>query len=266
MSKVRLTKTVLRGVDDAVCEEDTDGDAELVSGDKSTSDLLWCNLGHVQDDNSRNESHSSTTDDPTGCHDANARRRSLQDTSNGEDQAAQNDGGTSTDEISNIACGDGTKKCSSGQNRGGERLLPGGQLKHICLVVCVCVTCGVSWELDGGILEAGILLDEVLHAQHARHPSCVITEEDAAKRSECTDQVGFDGDWGFDTSKISRARKGHRARNNSTRHDGGSASVLGGCIKRRYKSKAGRKQTRYSEGFALCLYTRISRAGWMQQS
>jgi hypothetical protein len=33
-----------------VGEEDTDGDAELISCDQRTTDLLWRNLGHIEND------------------------------------------------------------------------------------------------------------------------------------------------------------------------------------------------------------------------
>ena len=42
--------TVLGGVDNARSEQETDGDAELVAGHDSATDLAGGNLGHVQDD------------------------------------------------------------------------------------------------------------------------------------------------------------------------------------------------------------------------
>ena len=52
------------------------------------------------------------------------------------------------------------------------------------------------------IWQVSILSDKVFHGEHAAHPSGVITEEDAAKGSKSTDEVGLDGDGGFDTRGI----------------------------------------------------------------
>ena len=64
--------TVLGGVDDAVGEQDTDGNAELVTGDESTADLLWSDLRHVKNDDGRDESNSDTGNDTTDGHDSDS--------------------------------------------------------------------------------------------------------------------------------------------------------------------------------------------------
>jgi hypothetical protein len=57
--------SVLGGVDDTGCEEETDGDAELVAGDDGTSDLSGGDFRHVQDDDGGNESDTETRDQST---------------------------------------------------------------------------------------------------------------------------------------------------------------------------------------------------------
>jgi len=55
----------LGGVNDAVGEQDTDGDAELVATDDSTTDLLGGDLGHVENDDAGNETDTKTSNETT---------------------------------------------------------------------------------------------------------------------------------------------------------------------------------------------------------
>jgi len=55
----------LGSVHDNGGEEDTDSDAELVSGNQSTSNLSWTNLGHVDDHCHRNMAEAETGDETT---------------------------------------------------------------------------------------------------------------------------------------------------------------------------------------------------------
>ena len=52
----------------------------------------------------------------------------------------------------------------------------------------------------------GILANEILHGQHAAHPSCVVAEEDTPKSCERTAHVGFCSDGGLDTLGIGGPR------------------------------------------------------------
>jgi hypothetical protein len=56
------------------------------------------------------------------------------------------------------------------------------------------------------------LLNEVVHVEDTTHPTCIISKEDSAKRSECDNQVSPNSDRSLDTVDISRASDG----NNST--------------------------------------------------
>jgi hypothetical protein len=56
---------VLYAVVDAGSEQETNGNAELVSGDERTTNLLGANLGHVENDDSRLETDTDTSDGTT---------------------------------------------------------------------------------------------------------------------------------------------------------------------------------------------------------
>jgi hypothetical protein len=58
--------TVLDSVVDAGSEKETDGDAELVTRNKRTTDFLWADFGHVENDNGRLETDTNTGDNTTG--------------------------------------------------------------------------------------------------------------------------------------------------------------------------------------------------------
>jgi hypothetical protein len=47
--------------------------------------------------------------------------------------------------------------------------------------------------------------DKIWHGQNTRHPTGVIPEKDAPKRSKGTYEVSFQCDWSFDPADISRA-------------------------------------------------------------
>lgn len=57
--------TVLDSVVDAGSEKETDGDAELVTRHKGTTNLLGADLGHVENDNGRLKTDTETSNDTT---------------------------------------------------------------------------------------------------------------------------------------------------------------------------------------------------------
>ena len=78
---------------------------------------------------------------------------------------------------------------------------------------------GVIWVIWVRVRQACVLADEVWHGQDTTHPASVITEEDAAKGSEGTDQVGSQGDGGFEVRRIRRPRNDDGSYS-SSRHNG----------------------------------------------
>ena len=71
--------TVLNGVVDAGSEKETNGDAELVTGDERTTNLLGANLGHVENDDSRLETDTNTGDGTTSDKEVTSGCSHLQD-------------------------------------------------------------------------------------------------------------------------------------------------------------------------------------------
>lgn len=106
---------VLGGVDDAVGEQNTDGDAELVTSNNGTTDLLGGDLGHVQNDDGGDETDTETSDETTSSHHTETSGGSLEDTTNAEDGTTEDDGDTATDEVGDVTSHDGTEESTSGR-------------------------------------------------------------------------------------------------------------------------------------------------------
>ena len=70
------------------------------------------------------------------------------------------------------------------------------------------------------VRHARVKTDEVWHGQHTTHPAGVVPEEDTAKGSKGTDQVGPYGDGGLEARCVRGARNDHGCYS-SSRHDGG---------------------------------------------
>lgn len=206
---------VLSRVHDAIGQQNANGDAELVPGHKSAADFLRGDFlkvnhqytastnerissapayRHVQNDNGGDETNAQPSNETTNDHDGQSGRCDLEDTSDCENQASHDDRQPTSDKIGDIAGDDGAKEGPGGQNGRGQRLVAGGQVEvgDGGLVVGV------------GVLQAGVLPDEVFHAQDAGHPSGVITEENTTEGGKGTDQVSFGGDRRLDTRGIRR--------------------------------------------------------------
>ena len=122
-------EAVLCGIHDTVGQENANGDAELVTSYQSSSNLLWCDFRHVENDDRADETDAGTADDTADGHDGDTGRCGFQDTSDGEDEASCDDCGSSTNEISDVASHDGAEEGSGGEDGGGEGLLPGRELE-----------------------------------------------------------------------------------------------------------------------------------------
>ena len=200
---------VLGCIDDTVGQEDTNGDTELISCHDSTPDRFRCDFledlsaflefhqrwgpgweftyRHVQNDNGRDESNTSTANDAASAHDTEASGSRLEDATNGENATAGNDGGSASDEVGDVTGDEGAEKGPAGQNGRGQRLIACWQMK----------------SFDGSgvrgvrVRQASVLTNEVFHGQNAAHPSGVVTEEDTTKGRKGADEVGPKGDGGL---------------------------------------------------------------------
>ena len=111
---------------------------------------------------------------PMGCR--------LEDNTNDEDAAAGNHSGTSSKPISKVTSNQCTKKGTSRQNGGDQRILVGRQSKGVFL--------GLT-GIESRRLQSGILTDENIHAFDAVDIARVIAEEDATERGKDAHHVGF---------------------------------------------------------------------------
>lgn len=184
---------VFGSVDDAGGEEQTDGDAELVTGDESTTDTLGANLRHVEDDNGRLETDTKTSNETT---DNNAGKGitvtsdHLNSDTDRVDDAAHDDSPLATNAVSKITSDQGTEKGTAGEDRDDERLVALGEL-------------GGTLALD--------LLNEELGAVDTVDVTGIITEEDTAKGGEGAQEVGLPGDGSLDLLDILGSLEGDGA-------------------------------------------------------
>lgn len=221
--------TVLCGIHDAVGKQDTNGDAELVSGDERTTNLSGRDLRHIQDNDGRDVSNTETSDQTTSNHQSKTGGSGLENAADGEDQATQDDGGSATDEVSHITGHDGTEEGTAGENGGDQGLVAGGKMEVLGVGGAGSVGCATGSAAIGiqiaGILEIGILTDEVLHGEDTSRPTGVITKEDTTKGGKGAHEVGLQSHGRLNTGGIRGTTDGNGG-NSSTRHDCGVVLML----------------------------------------
>lgn len=149
--------------------------------------------GHETDTKSSNK--TAGHEEPKGC------RRGLQDDTDNEDEATNDDGCSATKEISEIARNDGTEECARRENGGDQGFLPRGKAETVFG--------------SGGGIQPGESMDEVGHAHHTADVSRVVSEEYTTKRSKGTHHVGLERDRRLNALNVGRSRKGSL----TTRHD-----------------------------------------------
>ncbi|KFY33168.1 hypothetical protein V495_08370, partial [Pseudogymnoascus sp. VKM F-4514 (FW-929)] len=123
------------------------------------------------------------SDDAADGHDGDGGGGGLEDTADGKDDAAKNDGDTAADEVGEITSDNSAKESSGRENRSSKRLLPGRELEG-GVVGSELRAGSIAGEQDMGVLFVSVELYEVRHGEHAGHPSGVISEEDAAEGGE----------------------------------------------------------------------------------
>ena len=113
---------VLGRVNDTVGDQDTDGDTELVSGNESSSDLSGTDLGHVENDDGGDETDTDTSDDSTN-NDSGETLGSehLNYDSDKVDEATSDNGGPSSDHISEVTSDKSTEEGTGGKDRDDQR-------------------------------------------------------------------------------------------------------------------------------------------------
>ena len=185
--------TVLGAIDDDGGEQKTDSDAKLIPGYDGPADFLRRDLRHVHDDGCRYESDTETSNQATGNKQAKPTASDLQDDTDDEDTAAEDDSGTATDEISQVTSHDGAEECTGRENRDDQGSMTGRHDK--CL-------------RRGGIRRRGLLLpcqhgDDIWHSENAVDVTGVVAEENSSESSEGAHQVGLCGDGRLNPAHLS---------------------------------------------------------------
>merc|ERR1712023_152369 len=173
---------VLNGVVDAGSEKETDGDAELVTGNERTTNLLGANLGHVENDNSRLETDTNTGDGTTSDKEVTSVCSHLQDNTDDVDETSQNDRPLATNHVGEITSNESTKEGTSGKDRHNERGVAGADSAS---AIGGIETLGADGSLD--------LLDEKRRVEHTVNVTGIVSEEDTTERCESTKEVGLPG-------------------------------------------------------------------------
>lgn len=114
---------MLGGIVDTGSQHQTDGDAELVSRDKSTTDLTRSNLRHIQNDDGRNKTNTETSNQTASYQQADGGRSSLENDTDHEDNTTRDDSSTTTKPIGEVTGNQSTKEGTSGEDGRDQRLV-----------------------------------------------------------------------------------------------------------------------------------------------
>ena len=185
---------VLGSIDDNRGEENTDGDAELVAGNKSTTNLAGANLGHVENDNGRletdTETSNETTDDDGGESAGAGRGGNLNDATDSVDGAADNDGPLAADPVGEVTGDESTEESTARQDGDDQGLVRTAES-------------GGTGTLDSGDENAG--------ARDTIDVTGVITEEDTTKGGKGAHEIGLPSDGSLDVLDIDGGSEGDGA-------------------------------------------------------
>jgi len=195
-------RAVLGGVVDARSEEETDGNAELVSRDEGTTNLAWADLRHVKNDNGRLETDTETSDKTTSDNETETVGSDLKNNTDDVDQATDTDSVLATKDFGDITGDEGTEESTGREDRDDQRVVGAG--KH-----------GLASTLNS--------LDEDRRGSNTVDVTRVITEEDTSEGGKGADEVGLEGDWGLDAVDIVSGCE------SCARHDGQNA-VWSECV------------------------------------
>jgi len=185
---------VLGTIVNACSQQETDSDAELVTGNESTSDLARANLRHVQDDNGRFETDTETGDETTSNDQTETVRGDLENDTDNVDSATNDDSPATTDGVGDITSDNSTEEGTGREDRSNERVVRTGESI-------------VASALDE--------LDEDRRTGDTVDVTRVVTEEDTTEGGKGADQIGLPGDWSLNLIDIRGGSK------HSTRHVGG---------------------------------------------
>jgi len=114
--------TVLGEVVDDGCQHDTNGDAELVARDEGTTDFSGADLGHVENDDRRDESDTDTSNETTNDDGSEGRcSKHLDDDTCEVDCASRDNGPLSSKEVGAVTGNEGSEEGTGGKDGNNER-------------------------------------------------------------------------------------------------------------------------------------------------
>ena len=196
-------QAVLRAIVDARGEQETDRDAELVARDEGAAHLSRRDLGHVQDDDGRDEADAEACDETARHEEFVGGRGGLKNDTDDEDEAAHDDGGATAGEIGKIASDERAEEGSSGENGHNQGLLPRGNGPEGCVGRVA-------------VRQPGVCVDDIVHTKDTVDVARVISEENTTKGGKGAHEVGLERDRRLDAIHVG----GRGERNSTARHDG----------------------------------------------
>ncbi len=116
-------QSVLGGVVDAGGNHETQGDGELIAGDDGTTNLAGSDLGHVQDDDGRDETDTETSDDTADGEESNGGGSQLESNTDGKDTAASDDGSPTSEPVGEVTGENGAEEGTGGEDGDDERVV-----------------------------------------------------------------------------------------------------------------------------------------------
>ena len=114
---------VLGTVVDARGQQETNGNAELVTSNESTSDLARADLRHVKNDNGGFETDTETGNETTSNDQTKTVGSDLENDTNDVDHATDDDSPTTTNGVSDITSDDGSEEGTGREDRSDERVV-----------------------------------------------------------------------------------------------------------------------------------------------
>jgi hypothetical protein len=118
---------VLGTVVDARGQQETNGNAELVTGNESTSDLARADLGHVQNDNGGFETDTETSNETASNDQTKTVGGDLENDTDDVDKTTDDDSPATTDGVGDITSDDGTEEGTGRENSSNERVVRTGE-------------------------------------------------------------------------------------------------------------------------------------------
>jgi hypothetical protein len=114
---------VLGTVVDARGQQETNGDAELVTGNESTSDLAGADLRHVKNDNGGFETDTETGNETTSNNQTETVRGNLENNTDDVDGTSNDDSPTTTNGVGDITSDESTEESTGRENGSDERVV-----------------------------------------------------------------------------------------------------------------------------------------------